>query len=271
MRHALLALAFVMAAASSVGADTQVGVVVTGEPSVQPALAATFESWLREHGYTLVPSPLPPDAINTAIDCFAVEDEVCARSAIIGSAIAPAVVYVRVDAGPSSATGLRTLVIATHYYPKTGESKVDKRTCEQCTDDVLAATVGTILTSFVGDAHVGAGGSTTEPVAPAGPERPIAAKRSKLLPISLLAGGGVVLVAGAILIGTDEDPQGIPDSQARYRDTAPLGIGLAVAGAAVATVGIVLFVTATGGESRVGSPTASVGANHAIVGWSGSF
>ncbi len=268
MRHALLALAFIIGASSSVHAETQVGVVVTGEPTVQPALAATFESWLREHGYTLVPSPLPPDSINSAIDCFAVEDEGCAKSAIIAGAIAPAVVYVRVEAGPSSTTGQRTLVIATYWYPKAGESKVDKRTCEQCTDDVLATTVGTILTTVVGDAHVGA---APDPQVPVGSERPFAAPRSKLLPIALLAGGGVVLVTGAILIGTDEDPQGIPDSQARYRDTAPLGIGLAIAGAAAATVGIVLFVTATGGESRVGSPTASVGANHAIVGWSGSF
>lgn len=270
MRPALLAIALVLIAAPA-RAEMAVGVVVTGEPAVQPALAATFESWLREHGYTLVPSPLPPDTINTAIDCFAVEDEGCAKSAIIAGALAPAVVYVRVDAGPSSATGQRTLVIAAYWYPKAGEAKVDKRTCEQCTDEVLAKAVGTILTSFVGDTHVGAGGTAPDPVVPVGPERPGTAPRSKLLPIALLAGGGVVLVTGAILIGTDEDPQGIPDSQARYRDTAPIGIGLAIAGAAAATVGIVLFVTATGGESRVGSPTASVGANHAIVGWSGSF
>ena len=70
MRAAFLAslalvLLFTAPARAGRSGSNDVGVVVVGEATMQPQLAAQLESWLRQHGHSLVPAPLPPDAINT--------------------------------------------------------------------------------------------------------------------------------------------------------------------------------------------------------------
>ncbi len=131
-------------------ADRQIGVVVTGEPTLQPQLAAGLETWLRHHGFGLVPSPLPPDAINTVIDCFAIEDEGCAKAAVAQHAIASTVVYARVELTDSSATGDRTVAITAYWYEKGGRSAAEKRTCTDCTDAKLRTTADEIIGALAG-------------------------------------------------------------------------------------------------------------------------
>ena len=55
-----------------------IGVVVTGEATLQPQLLSHLESWLKRAAITVFSSALEPDAINTLIDCFVVEDLNCA-------------------------------------------------------------------------------------------------------------------------------------------------------------------------------------------------
>jgi len=79
--RALLAL-LLMLSTTAAYAGGDIGVVVTGEATMQPQLAAQLEGWLRQHGHQLIASPLPPEAVNTLIDCFVIEDENCARGVI---------------------------------------------------------------------------------------------------------------------------------------------------------------------------------------------
>ena len=60
-------------------------------------LAGQLDTWLRQHGYNLVSAPLPPDAINTLIDCFVIEDEGCARKVVEKRAKSKSVVFARVE------------------------------------------------------------------------------------------------------------------------------------------------------------------------------
>ena len=77
---AVLALGMLFAfAPRSARAEGDVGVVVTGDNTMQPQLLALVEGWLRAHGHQVVASPLPPEATNKLIDCFVIEDTNCAR------------------------------------------------------------------------------------------------------------------------------------------------------------------------------------------------
>src|SRR5690348_10645814 len=91
----LLVLAILLATAPA-HAD-EVGVVVTGEATLQPPLAASLEGWLREHGHKLVSSPLEADAINALIDCFVLEDLGCARGVIERRSKSQTIVFARVE------------------------------------------------------------------------------------------------------------------------------------------------------------------------------
>src|SRR5690242_12538281 len=101
MRTLLPALAIVLAAATAQADDrtksdgAAAGVVVTGEATLQPQLVAQLEGWLREHGHPLVSSALEPDAINTLIDCFVIEDQSCARSLVEKRSKAATIVFAR--------------------------------------------------------------------------------------------------------------------------------------------------------------------------------
>src|SRR5947199_358088 len=79
-------------------AEGDVGVIVTGEGSMQPQLAAQISDWLSHHGHTLVPSPLPPDAITELIDCVVMGDQTCARNVVETRAKSTRMVYAQVDA-----------------------------------------------------------------------------------------------------------------------------------------------------------------------------
>src|SRR5690348_14049470 len=94
MRTAFVVLA--LAIATPAHADN-VGVVVTGEATLQPQVASELEVWLHTRGRNVAPAALEPSAINTLIDCFVLEDLSCARGLIDKRSKAPAIVFARVD------------------------------------------------------------------------------------------------------------------------------------------------------------------------------
>src|SRR5215510_12680607 len=119
MRNASLTAVFlaVALAFAAPARAAEVGVVVTGESWMQPQLTAQIESWLSQHGHTLVRTPLPPDAINALNDCFVLGDQACARDVIDKLARSPAVVYARLD---SRANGSATpdLALTVYWFTK---------------------------------------------------------------------------------------------------------------------------------------------------------
>ena len=120
-----------------------VGVVVTGEATMQPQLVNQLETWLKNHGYQLVATPLPPDAINTLVDCFVIEDEGCARG-VIDKRGKSAIVYARVDI--QAGGDLENTVTVLAYWFANGQSAVaERRFCHRCSESTLRATTDELM------------------------------------------------------------------------------------------------------------------------------
>lgn len=89
---------------------------------------------------------------------------------------------------------------------------------------------------------------------------------SRLVPGLVLGGGATALVAGVVLYATSETDDG---TKPTYRDTRPLGLGLAVGGIALAGVGAWLWIRA--GHASESAPVATLTSSGGIVGWSRAF
>jgi hypothetical protein len=297
-------------AAPAAAGTNDIGVVVVGEVTMQPQLAAQLELWLRQHGHNVVPAPLPPDSINTLMDCFVIEDETCARKVVENKAKTQSVVFAKVDLKPDADD--KTVTLTAYWFSKGRDAIAERRFCERCTDTTLrstadelmdALTIGTakdagkvkITSSPMGkkvmidgtaigvtpleydlkpgkhevrvaaeirDVEIARGETTQVDVAVS------SGSSNKLLPIALLGAGGALLVTGIVLFTMDEDvPRPMPNPEKRYRDTAPLGIGLALSGIAVGSIGGYLMFK----SKRTSAPVASVTRDGSYIGWAGRF
>lgn len=142
---ALLALAAVPARA-----DGGVGVVVTGEATMQPQLAAQLETWLRSHGHHLVSAPLPPEAINSLIDCFVVEDQGCARRVVEKRSKTPSVVFAQVTVVAGDTALDRTVTLTAYWLDKGRDAIAERRSCTRCTDVTLRDTADDLMIALAG-------------------------------------------------------------------------------------------------------------------------
>lgn len=145
-----LSLAVVASLSSSARAGSDVGVIVTGEGSVQPQLTAQIESWLSQHGHTLIASPLPPDAITALVDCFVTEDQRCARGVMEKRARPATMVYARVDARNNPANGTREITLTAYLFERGRDTVAERKTCEHCTDQLLRTTADDLMKKLVG-------------------------------------------------------------------------------------------------------------------------
>jgi hypothetical protein len=152
MTRAALTLAVLLALASSAHAGGDVGVIVTGESSMQPQLAAHLESWLSHHGHTLVPSPLPSEAITALIDCFALENQSCARDIIEKRARSSNMVYAHLE---TASDGTRDVTLTAYWFDKGHDAVAERKTCERCTDQSLRTIADELMKKLVGGADVG--------------------------------------------------------------------------------------------------------------------
>ncbi|HSK02816.1 MAG TPA: PEGA domain-containing protein [Kofleriaceae bacterium] len=142
---ALLATAILALAAAPARADDSVGVVVTGEATMQPQLVAQLETWLRAHGHNLVSAPLPPDAINALIDCFVIEDLACAQRVVEMRAKTDAVVFAQVNV-TSGATALdRTVTLVAYWLNKGSDAVHERRSCKRCTDVTMRGSADELM------------------------------------------------------------------------------------------------------------------------------
>jgi len=150
----VLSLTVLIALTASARAGGDVGVIVTGDGSLQPQLAAQIEGWLSQHGHTLIPSPLPPDGITALIDCFVTDDQRCARVVVEKQARSSAIVYARVDAH-STATGARDVTLTAYLFEKGHDAVAERKACEHCSDQSLRSTADDIMKKLIGGADVG--------------------------------------------------------------------------------------------------------------------
>lgn len=245
----------------------QVGIVVTGEATLQPQLAAQLERWLHDRGRTIVPGPLEPSAINTLIDCFVLEDLGCARGVVDKRSKAKSVVFARIEVVPVD-DGTREIAVTAYMFQKDHDVNAERRVCSKCNDDSLEATVDGLMLALVHEPPPPRADGA-QPAAAAPPPAPPAVDEgpSRLVPSTLIGVGAVALIAGGIMIAIDQDPDPSRTTAPTYRDTATGGLVLGIAGAAALGTGIYLWLRG----SPSSAPVASVGNGGGIVGWAGRF
>jgi PEGA domain len=150
-----LTLALLAALASPARAGNDVGVIVTGESSMQPQLAAQIENWLSQHGHTLVPSPLPPEAISLLADCFVMDDKGCARTIIEQRAKSTTMVYARLETKNGTSSSARDVTLTVYWFNKGHDAVTQGKTCEHCTDQSLRTTSDEIMKKLLGGGDLG--------------------------------------------------------------------------------------------------------------------
>lgn len=252
--------AFVLAILLSTSAHAErVGVVVTGEATVQPQLAAQLEGWLHDHGHDFIPGPLAPEAINTLIDCFVLENLECARGVVDTRSKSRAVVYTRVETTPNP-DGTRDISIAGYWFQKNRDVLSERRVCKRCNDDTLHATVDELMVALVHDPP------PPPPGAPPLRDAETDASSRRWRPIALMAAGGAALVAGGVMIAIDQDVDPSGKQQPNIRDTATAGTIVGLAGAAALGAGIYLYL-----RDKQSAPVAAVSSDGAYIGWAGRF
>ncbi len=89
---------------------------------------------------------------------------------------------------------------------------------------------------------------------------------SKVIPVTMLGIGAAALITGGVFIGLGGNATG---DHPYYTDYRPPGYGIAAGGAAVAVVGVILYLR--GGVKTTSTPTASIGPGQAMFGWAGRF
>jgi len=129
-------------------ADREVGIVVTGEATIQPQLAAEMELWLSKHGHQLVSSPLPPDAINTVIDCFVVDDEDCARGVVEKRSRSPSLVYAHADVQAGSTAMDHDVTLVAYWFEKGRKAVRQTVTCSRCNEATLKTTTDSLMAAL---------------------------------------------------------------------------------------------------------------------------
>lgn len=131
---------------SSAHAGNDVGVVVTGEGTMQSQLAAQLENWLSQHGHRLVQTPLPAEAIPLLDDCFVMMDpKACVRSIIEKRAKSSSTVYAHVKSTNNVSNGTRDVALTAYWIDKGRDALTESTTCNSCTDELLRTTADDVM------------------------------------------------------------------------------------------------------------------------------
>lgn len=143
-----------VSSATTAHAGNDIGVIVTGESWIQPQLAAQIESWLTQHGHTLVPAQLAPEDLDALHQCFASHDEACARNILGPHTTATGVIYARADSRARVA-GAPDVTLTAYWLDKGHGPIGENRICPRCTDQSLRTTADGILKKLIGGADLG--------------------------------------------------------------------------------------------------------------------
>ena len=272
--RALTILALSIALARTARAD--IGVVVTGEPSMQPQVKALIEGWLSSHGHRITTSALPADSTAKLGDCFVLEDTSCARRLVEEKGFSEIIVVVRADAGVN-----KDVTFTGYWFEKGNEPIAEKRICERCSDTALVMAGDELMSALLGSANISVG-QLKLTSNPPGAQVVIDGKAAGATPVdvSLPAGPHQITVSAegrvdavksvTIVKGTPtalevvlEVPRPPPPPNSKLVPIAVIG-----AGAALLVTGVVLYATSESdtGEKPEYRDTRALGIGVAISG-----
>lgn len=270
MRTISLVFTLAIALTAATAHANDVGVVVTGEATLQPPLSASLESWLRHHGHKLVSSPLEADATNALIDCFVLEDLGCARTVIERRAKAGAIVYARIEVTPGG-EGMGDVTLVGYWLQKGHEPVGERRTCPHCNAEQLANTAEDLMTALAAEPPPPAADAPKAAPAPAPVVETHAGTSDIARPVTLpkiVVGAGVALaITGVALVAIDSPPSKTGVQQPTYTSYKTPGYALLGTGVAVAAVGAFWWYR----SGHNSAPVAAITPDGAVVGWSGRF
>ncbi len=247
IRRTVLIVTVLLAAwTSSTRAGSDVGVVVTGDTTMQPQMLALIEGWLRAHGHQLVASPLPPDAINKLIDCFVIEDTGCARKLIEAQAKTATVVFVRVDVA-DNAGGMRDVTMTAYWLERDTDPVAEKRLCEKCTDATLGTAGDSLMSALAGSSRKTVGQLTLTSV-PTGAHVTIDGAPAGVTPIDVALPPG----AHQITVSADGHRDAARSVTIVQGETAPLALELPGLSAGGNRAKLPLVVIGVGGALVLG-------------------
>jgi hypothetical protein len=266
--RAPLCLAVPLAILLAMGtARADIGVVVTGEATLQPALIAQLQDWLKVRGHTVQLAALEPDAINTLVDCFVIEDLGCATKVIEQRSKVQTIVFARVESTPNE-SGSRDIALVGHWLQKGHETISERRVCQQCNSEKLRATVEDLMLALAAEpptsSHVPSANKAEHAASPPAPDSD---RPSRLVPAAVIGGGLALAITGGVLIAIDQNPSPTGVQAATYRDSAAAGWVFAGLGAAAIGTGIYLWFR----QDSHSAPVATVSHDGAVVGWTGRF
>lgn len=125
-------------------AHADIGVVVTGDPSMQAPLIAHAQHWIQKKNRDLVAAPLG-SAAASMIDCFVIDDMACARKVYAEHAKAKVVVFVRID----MQSGDRNYLLQAYWFEGKREPAHAKKSCAPCDDVALGVSVDTAMSELL--------------------------------------------------------------------------------------------------------------------------
>jgi hypothetical protein len=139
--RALLVILALLVASPHVASAENVGLVVMGEVLQKPTREKA-DKWLRAHNLSPQANALPNDAIKTLADCFVVDDARCSTSVIDARAVTDGVITIRVEVVSKKEKDVRLTI---DWFVKKHAPITARRTCENCTENLLGATVDGML------------------------------------------------------------------------------------------------------------------------------
>src|SRR6187402_1114364 len=146
----VLGLAALAVQVPSAAAGT-VGVVVTGEAALQPALVSQLETWLRSHGHKVEALALDPPATTRLIDCLTVDDSSCARKVVEAQARTDSVVFAR------ASRESKAISLTIYWIVKGRPAAAGRRGCEECNEDAVRGAADDLMASLAPAATVPSG------------------------------------------------------------------------------------------------------------------
>ena len=271
-----LSTALAMLFATS-AARADIGVVVTGEATLQPQLAAQLEGWLKQHGHPVFSSVLEPDAINTLIDCFVVEDLNCAKTLVERRAKADTVIFTRVEMAADQSDGSREISLSGYWMQKGHQTIAERRMCHHCTEQSFRTAADDLISALLQEPAVGT--TAHVPVAKevadaraagdmASPPPETEEPSSRLVPGIVIGAGAALAITGVVMLAIgDQTPAATGPQQAEFKSYTTPGIVCTAAGAAAIGFGAYLWIT----QKSSSTPVAAVTHDGAVVGWAGRF